>query len=126
MTNLEPEHTPSLAFEDGDNGDNYAPLRFERTNCGGLPPELVEPSRHGLETLWGFLLRTEPHTLHIMYNPVAGLIKDERRARKLATQMGSVFHVKQTRDPALAAAGLKDVGSYGPDVLERYFRSRRN
>jgi hypothetical protein len=113
------QNAPSLIT---DCEDVNTPLNFEPNHSSrGIPAELVNSTRTGLETLWGFLLRTEPHVLYIMSDPVAGLVRDERRARKLAKTLGSAFEVRATVAPELIAAGLRDVGSYGQDVLERVF-----
>lgn len=58
-----------------------------------IPFTLLAPDAapFGYETVWGFLMRTEPATLAIMLDPVAGLAGDDLRARRIATRMGSPF-----------------------------------
>lgn len=84
--------------------------------------ELIEPSGGaGLETAWGFLLRTEPGSLALMLDPELGLVEADARARAVAKRMGSPVHVKTVTLPRLREAGLRHVGSYQAAVLERVF-----
>lgn len=79
------------------------------------------PLLPGYETCWGFLARTEPDTLSLMMDPIAGIAPDELRARRIA----KVMRVPVMTFPApaylMAAEGLAEIGAYPTAVLERTF-----
>ncbi len=80
-----------------------------------IPCALVSPlgMPDHLETVWGFLLRTEPGTLSFMMDPVKGLLEDDGRARKIAGAYGvsvPLFRVERMR-----------IGAYPLHVLHEVF-----
>ncbi|EKS29698.1 hypothetical protein [Afipia felis] len=79
------------------------------------------PLPPGYETCWGFLARTEPETLSLMMDPIAGIAPDELRARRIAKAM--LVPVMTFPAPACltAAEGLTMIGAYPAAVLERTF-----
>lgn len=87
-----------------------------------IPSDLLAPSAApaGYETLWGFLARTEPWVLATMLDPVCGLIRDERQARKIARAMRVPVMVLPAPD-VLHREGLTEIGAYPGAVLERVF-----
>jgi hypothetical protein len=121
MIDIEPQDAPTLAAEIAtDDGLLLTTPNALRASTN-LPPELTEPAAPGLETLWGFLLRTEPSTLYLMQNPIKGLLRDERRARWWSRKMGSPCELRPVTTQWLIEAGLREVGSYRPEVLEKVF-----
>lgn len=81
------------------------------------PPNAIP----GYETCWGFLARTEPATLSVMLDPVAGLASDELKARRLAKTMHVPFAVLTAPAHLTAAEGLAEIGAYPTALLELVF-----
>lgn len=80
-----------------------------------VPVALVSPMglpRH-LETVWGFLLRTEPGAFDFMMDPVKGLLEDDGRARKIAGAYGVSV-------PLFRVEGMR-IGAYPLHVLHEVF-----
>lgn len=78
----------------------------------GLPP--------GFETCWAFLARTEPATLALMLDPVAGLAGDDLLARETAKKMRQPMVLFPAHE-VLREAGLQEIGAYPEAVMERVF-----
>lgn len=94
------------------------------SNCSAnILGNLIAPpdAPPGYETCWGFLARTEPATLSVMLDPVAGLASDELKARRLAKTMHVPFAVLTAPAPLTAAEGLAEIGAYPTALLELVF-----
>ncbi len=74
-----------------------------------IPAALLTPAvPTGFDTAWSFIGRTEPWLFDLMDDPISGLISDDRKARRLASEVG-VITMTITAPDALREAGVADV-----------------
>ena len=74
-----------------------------------IPATLLSPAiPTGFDTAWSFIARTEPWLFDLMDDPIGGLIADDRKARRLASEV-AVTTMTIAAPDALCEAGVEDV-----------------
>lgn len=69
----------------------------------------------GFETVWGYLSRTEPHSLAFMLNPVEGLEIENQKGWEISFELGlPVVPLKRDGEG-------RPLGAFTREVLEKVF-----